>query len=83
MKFIDLIWNKVNILNQYKANQRRKIENLTSGFFFLFYYSGFNACQFNPEHELFACGSVEVTVQLNVYLKKNENFLSLGSCRML
>lgn len=22
--------------------------------------SEFNACQFNPEHELFACGSIEV-----------------------
>ncbi|CAF3367522.1 unnamed protein product [Rotaria socialis] len=28
----------------------------------IFFSNGFNACQFNLEHELFACGSVEVEI---------------------
>ncbi len=37
-----------------------KIEKSHFIYWFALFVSGFNVCQFNPEHELFACGSVEV-----------------------
>ncbi len=59
-----------------------KIEKSHFIYLFVLFVSGFNVCQFNPEHELFACGSVEVKEKSN-FSAKNESFLSIGSCRML
>ena len=60
MKFIDLIWNKDNISNRSQPNQRRRMHEKMSVWYCRLNSSEFNACQFNPEHELFACGSIEV-----------------------